>query len=105
MPCHLARQERQQVAVGVLGDEDGMAAHGRLLAVVQGMRRRQPIGDEAFAVLQNGIKAMAVQIGEVGVVELEAAAEAGLAQGSEEAVRIAHVTSVTDRPVCRASRV
>lgn len=71
---------------GVLCDEDGVAAHGRLFAVVGGMGGGEPGADEVFGVAADGVGAFFEKVGAVAGAETEAAAEGGLRQTGEEGV-------------------
>lgn len=75
----------------MLGDEDGMAAHRRLLAVVRRMRRRQPFGDEGPAMIEDGVETLLREIGSLLGSQAETAPEGGLRKGQKKVVRGYHV--------------
>jgi hypothetical protein len=60
---------------GVLGDEHRVPAEGRLLAVVGGPRRREPLGDEGAGVHQDGFPAPGPQVVPLARRQPEAAPE------------------------------
>ena len=74
----------------VLGDEDGMATKGCLLAVVRRRRRREAPGDELLGLDEHAIESARRQICLLGCAEVKAAPEGGVGEGSEEIVERTH---------------
>ena len=75
---------------GVLGDENGMAAKWRLLAVIGDDRRGKAFGDEILGVGQHRRQAFAAQVGEVLAAQVKAAAKGGFSQRGKNIVQISH---------------
>ena len=75
---------------GVLGDEDGVVAHGGLLAVVGDVRGGEAVADEGAGVVEGAGEAVLAGVGEFLRGEAEAAAEGGFREGGEEVVGVAH---------------
>lgn len=61
----------------MLGDEDRVTTHGRLLAVAGRMGRGEAFGDEGRTVFHDGIKAPAFEIDSRLIVQMKACAEPG----------------------------
>lgn len=61
---------------GMLGDKHRMTTPWGLLAVTQGLRRRQTAGDEIGGVLQHPIQALVLQIGLILGIKTKAGPEA-----------------------------
>lgn len=76
---------------GVLGDENGVASHWGLPAVVSGLRRREPLPDKLAGVVQYRGRSLATQVFVFGGAQAESAAEARPRQGPEKVVDPAHV--------------
>ena len=74
----------------MLCDEDGVAAHGSLAAVVARLRGGKARLDEPPRMLQDRRQPPLRQIGGVGRPEPEAAAEGGAAERREKVVEVAH---------------
>ena len=75
---------------GVLGNEDRMAAHGRLPPVVLRLGLREPLAQELSAVLQHDWQGLFSQIRLIFRPQLKSAAKAASCQGREEVVEISH---------------
>jgi hypothetical protein len=75
---------------GVLGDEDGMAAHRRLLSIVARDRRREPFSDERGSMSEHRGGALRRNVFAVTLAEREAATKARLREGVKELVEITH---------------
>jgi hypothetical protein len=71
---------------GVLGGEDGVAAHGGLLSVVGGTGGGEAGADEVSGMAADGVEALAADVGEVAGGEAEASAEGGAGQPVEDVV-------------------
>lgn len=74
----------------MLSDEGRMPAHGRLLAVIDGSRRGQPLGDEFGGVVQHGCDAPVLEIGLLLRPEPEAGPEGRSGEPWEHFVQRAH---------------
>lgn len=59
----------------MLRDEDGMATHRRLLAVVARIGGCKSLSDERRRVIENRLTALAIKVGAVLGAELETAAK------------------------------
>ncbi len=80
---------------GVLSHEDRVVAHGGLLAVIVRMGRREPLGDEPSAVLQNRLEPFAIQI--VAFPFVEPLADRVVLGNPKKLRVIAESTKKTDR--------
>jgi len=80
----------------VLGDEDRVVPHGGLLAIVGGLRRREPLLDEVLRVRQDDVQALLLEVGRFPAPQSESAAELGSLQRFEEFVQIPHSRSRRD---------
>ncbi|GBR47525.1 hypothetical protein GRO01_21000 [Gluconobacter roseus NBRC 3990] len=68
----------------MLGDEDRMATHGRLLAIAGWMGRGKTFGNESRTMLHDGIKAPAFEIESCLIVQMEAGSEPGAGKAFEQ---------------------
>lgn len=75
---------------GVLSDENWMASHWRLPAVIVGRRGRETAVDEVGGVDEHALKTLSLQIGAIFRTQSEAGAKAGSGQRMEDRVWIAH---------------
>lgn len=66
---------------GVLGDEDGVAAHRGLAAVVFGLRGRYALVNEFAGVSDDGLRSLLLEITAFDWAELKSAPKFGLRQG------------------------
>ena len=73
---------------GMLGDEDGVAAHRRLFAVVRRLRRREPLLDEAHGVNPQNVLSFSEGVGMVGGGEMKAGPKSGLVKTGENVGKI-----------------
>jgi hypothetical protein len=76
---------------GVLGDEGGVVAHGRLLAVVRGVGGRESFVYEVGCVFEHDAQALRAEVGEFLPAQFESAAELRFAERSEEFFKVSHV--------------
>lgn len=72
----------------MLGHEDGMIAHRRLLAVMGRMGGREPLRDEPRTVLQDGLESLVLQVGAFLLNEPEPVAKAGMRQAIKQFVQV-----------------
>ena len=70
MPLHKAGAAA--AARRVLGDEDGMAAHRRLLSVIRDLRRREALDDEVLGVALDRLHSLRRDVSPVRCREMEA---------------------------------
>ena len=77
----------------MLGDEGGMAAHRRLLAVVYRLGGGEPPLDEIGGVGEHRLDPLRRKIGAVGGIEPEPAPERGPGEGFEQVVERAQLSS------------
>ena len=68
----------------MLGNENGVAAHGRLFSVLRRESRSKPIPDECRAMLHDGIKPTAFQILLRLFIEVEPGTEPGFLKSQEK---------------------
>ena len=78
----------------MLRDEGRMAAHRRLLSILDGVSGRQPLCDESGGVIENHLHALVRQIGLLLWAELEAHAERRSGKSGEEGVEISHANPI-----------
>jgi len=78
---------------GVLGDEDRMAPHGSLAAVIGGLGRGQTLADEAATVFHDHRERLLLQIGSFSRAKAKAAAEPAPRQSRKQIVQVAHRSS------------
>ena len=74
----------------MLGDEDWVPAHRRLLAVVQRMGGREPPLDEVAAMGEDGVEPLRPQIVELALPQPETASEGGMREPREDFVQLPH---------------
>lgn len=74
----------------MLGDEDGMPSERGLLAVIRGLRRRQPPGDEIPRMAEDDLHSLCLKIVALAWGELETLPECGFLQLAEDVLKIPH---------------
>jgi hypothetical protein len=82
----------------MLGDEDGVSAHWRLLAVVGRVGRCQSLFDKVGGVNEDHLHALAVQVFSLGSLEPESHAEWGSRKLIEDVVNISHASNSSKGP-------
>jgi hypothetical protein len=75
----------------VLRDEDRMIAHGRLLAVVGGMCRGQPLLYKISRVFEDDAEPLLPQIVQLFPAQAKATAKVRSVQGREDLIQISHL--------------
>src|SRR5262245_44091952 len=74
----------------MLGDEDRMVPHRRLLAVVYRTGWGESFGDELTGVIEDGFEPLGFEVGALLGAESEARAEPRARKGQKEGIEIAH---------------
>jgi hypothetical protein len=82
----------------MLGDEDRVFAHRRLLAVIGGVGRCESLFDKVGGVSEDDVQALAVQVFSLGTLETESHAEWGSRKVIEDVVNISHASNSSKRP-------
>lgn len=84
----------------MLGDENRMAAKGRLFAVIRDDRRRQAFGDEISGVVEDHCQAFVVQIFAIFAAQMKAAAEGRLGERGKEVIQVSHEILISHAKIC-----
>jgi hypothetical protein len=74
----------------MLGDEDGVAAHRRLTAVVEGLGRREALGDQVACMLGDDPEPTLGDIAPFLRAKAETAVERRTREAGEDEVEISH---------------
>src|SRR5215213_1700984 len=88
---------------GVLCDEGGVVAHGRLLAVVGGLGGREALVYEVRGVFEHDGQPLRAQVRQLLAAQPEAPAELRLAERREEFFKVAHTSSRRSHVLCGGS--